>query len=399
MTQTRTVRGAVAVLLVTATAGLAVALLAPGSDESPPTPGGRPTTTPATAGTPSPAPQPDPPPDPASIVDDPQARMAGHTVRAADPDVRSVVWRLCRTPRCRRRDEVLAVTDDGFRTRHLLAVSPEVLETPLDGVFLLGRGARARLVQPDGSLTPVAWEASRPGPLRRGEHLVTVHRSGALYALHPATGRGHRVSAPRGILDVVRDGDGLLRGRLHDRPPRLVASADGGRTWTTTRVPDEAEGLLTDLVASASAARALVSGGDGATFLPFHVTHRSDDAGRTWTSRQQPGPSIMVNRGLAVLPDGRLLADLMGGGSPRLGLVGRQPSGLWLSDGQDWSEVAPVAMGAPFDALDLRREFSPVVSIEVARDTVTVYAATDTLHQTLWASTDAGTTWRKVRAR
>ncbi|MCD4534445.1 hypothetical protein LRP67_10155 [Nocardioides sp. cx-169] len=166
-------RALAAVLTVAAIVVLGAVLLTPGGpDRDGGDPGGR-DLAPVTH---APEPAPSPKPDPAAIVDDPRASIAELTVRASDPDVRSVVWRLCRTPRCRRSDEALAVTDDGFVTRHLLPLPTHLYATPMDGVLLLGNGPAARIVQPDGSVTAVRWDAGEPAPLRDGEHLVTSHR-------------------------------------------------------------------------------------------------------------------------------------------------------------------------------------------------------------------------------
>jgi hypothetical protein len=57
-------------------------------------------------------------------------------------------------------------------------------------------------------------------------------------------------------------------------------------------------------------------------------------------------------------------------------------------------------MGAPFDTLDLRREYPPVLDIVAAPGKVTVYAVHDSPGgHTLWSSTDAGRTWTEVTAR
>jgi hypothetical protein len=383
--------------MVAGTAVVGVVQLVPERAEPKASPAGGRTAAPTTPAAITRAPG--PVPDPAAIVDDPRARIVSSSVRVGDPAVRSVVWQLCRTPRCRWSDHALAVTADGFASRRLVPLSRDVVTTPLDGVFLLGTGLRARIVQPDGSLTPVDWDARPAGPVLDDEQLVGVHRFGRLHAVDTVTGAGHRVAAPPDLLSVVRDGDGRLRGRMRD-PLRLAASADAGRTWVTSPAPAVMHELPTDLVASASTARAMVSGGDGATFLPFELVHGSHDAGETWTAWEQSArPMAYVGMGLAVLPDGRLLADLVGGGNPNFGRVGRQPNGLWVSAGKDWSDLAPVTMGAPFETLDLHREFSPVHAVEVTRDAVTIYAVTSTPHQTLWASTDAGTTWREVASR
>ncbi|MFA6576493.1 MAG: hypothetical protein WCS84_13815, partial [Nocardioides sp.] len=129
----------------------------------------------------SPAPAPtsaSPEADLDAIVDDPEARIIGVTVRRDDPDVRSTLWSLCRTPKCYRADQVLAVTDNGFATRHLQALPQQTVETPLDGVFLLTNRRGGEILQPDGSRTPVSWEAGPPGPLRGSEHAVGIHRFG-----------------------------------------------------------------------------------------------------------------------------------------------------------------------------------------------------------------------------
>lgn len=350
------------------------------------------------------SPMPAPPPasgspyvDLARIVDDPDARIIGVTVRRTDPSVRSVVWSLCRTPKCFRADQVVAVTNDGFATRHLVALPRQTVTTALDGVFLLTNRRGGEILQPDGSRTPVDWTAGRAGPLRGSELPVGVHRFGRLHAVDTATGAGHLVPTPADVLGVHHDGSGALRILVspRERPrPTLLSSYDGGRTWDEGSALDPPAGQLLQPLDSSTTTAAAVTGGDGATLLPVGGLHRGDTSG--WRSFPGfEGPTAYLGEGGgAVLPDGRLLLSVASWSS------GRRPAGLWLSEGRDWSDLRPVAMGAPFDTLDLRRVYPPVLDIVAAPRKVTVYAVTSAPSQVaLWSSTDAGHTWTQLAAR
>jgi hypothetical protein len=400
VTRPRLLRVRVACLTGAATVVLGAVLLVRESagPEAPPS-----ATRPTTAATAAPGPPPAPRRDLASVVDDPAAWIDAVTVRQGTPRVRSVIWRRCRTPRCSHSDRVLAVTDDGFATRHLVHLRGNAYYSPLDGVFVLGAGARAHIVRPGGALAKVDWGAGPPGPLSDGERLVGTRIPDQIHALNPRTGAGHRVSAPANFDEVVRDGDGLLRGTVNppgDGPMRLATSTDGGRSWTTTRAPAAQDGLTTTPIASASTARALLSGGDGATLILLDMLHRSVDGGATWELHMGPTePSTSIGSGLGVLPDGRLLLDLDRWSDGSRHHAGSRPRGLWVSAGQDWSDLRPIELGSPFHRLDLRHDASPVISIDVTRDRLTVYAVTRGPRQRLWSSTDAGRTWTRVRSR
>ena len=334
-----------------------------------------------------------------ALVDDPDARIVSSTVRRDDPSVRSIVWSLCRTPRCYRSDQVLAVTDDGFATRHLVAKSRDTWLTPLDGVYLLTRGRSGVIVQPDGSRTTVAWEAAPPGPVRTSEHAVGTHRFGKIHAVDPLTGTGHLVPTPFEAMGAYREVSGALSTIVEGEHNRTVWSYDGGRTWDERGAFVWPRGRLTGTIQSATTTRAVITGGDGATVLPINELHVDDGSG--W--RSFPGPEDPVafyGNGGAVLPNGRLLLSIMSWSDSVRHRPSSRPAGLWISAGRDWSDLSPVPMGAPFDTLDLRRDEPPILDIVVAPRKVTVYAVLESeAGQTLWSSTDTGRTWTEVTAR
>ncbi|MDP2774085.1 MAG: sialidase family protein [Nocardioides sp.] len=345
-----------------------------------------------------------PKPDLADLVDDPKARIIDVTVRRNDPSVRSVLWSLCRTPECYRVDQVLAVTDDGFATRHLVVKPQQTVTTALDGVFLLTNRRGGEIVQPDGSRTPVDWRAGEPGPLTRSEHPVGIHQVGRLHAVDPRTGAGHLVPTPGEARGVHRDGSGALSISVltpgEGAGYRMIWSHDGGRTWDEPGAFDVPSGQLTGSIDSATSTIAVVTGGDGATLLPLGGLHVDDGSGwRSFPGFDDP-MAYLGSGGDAVLPDGRLLLTLDSwSDSWRDGPSGK-PVGLWVSRGQDWSDLSPVPMGAPFDTLDLRRDSSPILDVVAAPGKVTVYAVHDApTGRTLWSSTDAGRTWTEVPAR
>lgn len=334
-----------------------------------------------------------------AIVDDPEARITAVTVRRSDPSVRSVVWSLCRTPQCRRFDEVVAVTDDGFATRHLQALTSQTLATPLDGVFLLTRRRGSEILQPDGSRTAVDWDAGPAGPLSASEHPVGVHRFGRIHAVDPTTGAGHLVPTPAGTRGLATEAPARLRLYVGGGS-RMLSSYDGGRTWDERAAFAAPRGMLVQGIGSSTSTTAVVTGGDGATVLPVGSLHRWD--GERW--REFAGPddptAYLGNGGGAVLADGGLLLSLETWSDERRNRPSSRPAGLWRSDGRDWAALRPVPLGAPFDTLDLRRDSSPILDVAVAPRRVTVYAVHDApAGRTLWSSRDAGRTWTEVAAR
>lgn len=325
----------------------------------------------------------------AEIVDDPRALVQTLTVSAHDPDVRAAVWRLCLDKRCTRNEAALSVTADGFLTRHVLKLKPELFVTPLDGRIALGNYVPSQIVQSDGTLLNVSW-GSEPRPLVAGE--VLLGQRGAAqhwYAVDPRTGRAHRLPTPANVNQLTLTSAGDLRGLRNGEggTRRFVFSDDGGRTWTDRPVPG-VDGLLTELVTSVQV-DAVVGGGDGATLFPFEQVLRSRDVGASWQRFDGPkNPMAYLGR-TGVMPDGRLLVEIEtwsdGRGWRR---PGSKPTGLWISDGDDWSALTPVEHTETFS----------LVGMTATADALTLYAWVPTSSD-VWTSTDGGEHWEEFRAR
>jgi photosystem II stability/assembly factor-like uncharacterized protein len=119
--------------------------------------------------------------------------------------------------------------------------------------------------------------------------------------------------------------------------------------------------------------------------FPWERVLRSDDGGRTWTSYDGPRrPWAYLDAG-AVLPDGRLVVDVVSWSDARAGRPSRHSVGLFT--GSDWSRPLPPAGGGP----------QPTVLATVVRaDVVSMWVSTsDGLRRT----DDGGETWHAERAR
>lgn len=121
----------------------------------------------------------------------------------SDPDVRATLWEVCARPRCGRELVALAVTDDGFRTRHVVAMPAGAWPTITavgDGAFhvRLGRGP-GELIHSDGTTTPVNLDDTTR-PIAAGEALVPASLEYVVpyAALDPVTGVAHPVPAANG---------------------------------------------------------------------------------------------------------------------------------------------------------------------------------------------------------
>ncbi|HET7067499.1 MAG TPA: hypothetical protein VFI21_07840 [Nocardioides sp.] len=119
--------------------------------------------------------------------------------------------------------------------------------------------------------------------------------------------------------------------------------------------------------------------------------------GGPWTTYAGPGGPTAYVDSPAVLPDGRLLIDVVAWSDQRAARPAHRPIGLYA--GTLWSAPAPapVGMGAPFDTSRYRSMMN-ILDLAVTPRTVTTYART--AEQTgVVASSDDGRTWTPVRVR
>jgi hypothetical protein len=143
------------------------------------------------------------------------------------------------------------------------------------------------------------------------------------------------------------------------------------------------------------------AGGDGATFLPFGSMHRTRDGGRTWEDLDvRSDPQAYVGA-MAVLPDGRLVVDVLAWSDQRINRMGSRPVGLHVTDGDDWAELLPVETGEPFDSSGSGESYPEVLATAASDDGVSVYALdrSDPHPHELFVSEDAGETWVSAAAR
>lgn len=157
-------------------------------------------------------------------------------------------------------------------------------------------------------------------------------------------------STPRGAPDLGSCAS-LIGGVdlcTSQRPAELSWTEDHGATWR--RHPSALEGLLLDPVESLDPGTlAVIGGGDGATLFPLDRFERSLDGGDTWSSQDFAafdGARAYVNGGV-VLGDGRLLAVLGNFSDDRPNRPADRVHGLYVSNGQDWTDLAPLR--ATFD--------------------------------------------------
>jgi hypothetical protein len=341
------------------------------------------------------------------VVDHPDARLRVLRVSAADPQVRAAVWQVCQDSRCNSARTAVAVTGNGFEDRVDLDVPgravPVVTVAGADS-FYVAWGSRTRMVvHADGRTLPVRLSGD-PGPLVEGEVVVRFdHRPDLFVVVDPHTGDAHRVTTPPGTRNLELSQTGRLVGIAHDSAgtARAVWSEDGGDTWQERALPMTEASLTSVVQGGGEDAMTALSGGDGATVLPFGSMHRSRDAGRTWEDLDVGSdPQAYVGQ-IVVLPDGRLLVDVVAWSDQRINRMGSRPLGLHVSDGDDWAALLPVATGAPFDRGD--REESPleVLAMVASPDAVRVFAsdASDHRRQEVLVSEDAGETWGASAAR
>lgn len=324
------------------------------------------------------------------IVDDPRAYPIEVVVAPDDPQIRAVVWRLCRSDNpCKGAQEAVALTDDGFATRHTTTVR--------FGVRYLGRGVFAddpglglpRILHPDGRVVEPSDIDRQTGPVRPGEVLVGYGSGIQRWAaVDSETGRGHAVDVPDGLSSVqVLGPDGRIVGQVIGSTD-YTWSDDGGTTWSRTPLDTNRNPLTVGAASAVGRPLAVLEGGDGATLFPLIATHRSVDRGKVFQRLplfpDQAARAYGQNAG--VLPDGRLLLNVEAWSDDQRGGVHRRPVGLYVSNGTDWTDLRPLAQAEDYAGAQ------PDV-VATATGLLVIYASEGV------ASTDAGQTWQPFELR
>lgn len=363
----RSVTIAVAAAAAVAAIGIAANLVTPEQGTAPPV-----------APTPTPTPRPTPtvatPTKADRIVDDPRSSVVEVVVAAENPLTRAVVWQRCASAdQCR---QAVAFTDDAFVTRHTRE-SYAQLSYLGHGVFTLN-DLGTELVRADGQDIP-AGTMGAMGPVRPGEVVMTMG-SGIIraFAVDPETGDTH----PTAVRTEAFGAAVLPGGRLASAGFDYSWSDDNGATWDTTPF-GFGPGVGLDLAASReSEPIALLERSANAGLSPVYAVHRSTDGGRTFERiATSPMPSVDWEHSAGVLPDGRLLVHVAQWSSG-----GRSP-GLYVSNGDDWSDLAPQQTPWVNSAISIGATPSGLA-------VVAVHPAGDA-----HVSWDAGKTWQVYRVR
>jgi hypothetical protein len=329
-----------------------------------------------------------------AIVDGRRSRVADVAVVPGHPRRRIAEWYACRDRPCYRRTYALVVSSDAFWTSHVVEVGPSrvangwVLEPAGPDHFAISpNGGRRSLVGLDGRVTAIHLSGAA-GPLTGREVPLRSAKDG-FEAVDPATGKGHPLSTPSGVVELQATPAGQLRA-LTEQPPRYSWSADGGATWHEIPLPHGDALMSGELVPTTSnSVHAILLGGENTVFT-WDLTLRSTD-GRAWTSYAGPrDPRGYVDDGV-VLPDGRLLMNVGGWSDATTHRPSVNPVGLYA--GSDWARLEPVAAGPPFGGRE-----PWVLDPAVTSRSVTLYALTPD-QRGVMASADGGRTWRAVRTR
>jgi hypothetical protein len=260
----------------------------------------------------------------AALLDDPAAGLGITTFDGLSRSVTSL--RVCGRSdgRC---EVAVLLTGDRWTSdvTHYLGLQDRLPWTQLlpDGAAALvpDDPDDAVVLHPDGSTTRLTVStdpvpADRNSVLAGGLWLPEEDGGsfGELWVLDPASATVAPLATqpPGGDIGAAlqRTGDGALVVLQGDPEHHTLAtSTDGGRSWTTRRLPDASDGqaaVLADVVAGPGQRVALRYTYDGATVAPWRDLWLSDHLGRNWQhvpARHHPA----TVGGSAFGPDGTLL--------------------------------------------------------------------------------------------
>lgn len=324
--------------------------------------------------------------DVAAVVDHPDARPVGIAVTPGDPDTKAVVWQ-------RGNRWALAVTDDGFVTRTLLAVPPGTDPVPgPEGTFVLTGGWRAdslRIVDVDGRNEAIT-DRGPVAPVDGGEIAVVQGEPGqdqTVVAVDVAAGTAHPVETPPDLYDLRSYALRLQGLSVADDGRTMVHhwSDDGGATWEVEDLGSEQAfgGIVPSPIGGP---RAVIESGDGATLFPFVALHHAQPPG---ASSRTPfaGPASMT-----------LTSTFFYGDEVRV--VGT----LWDDSGQEAVDSGTWVVGADgtvekvvSDTPEVSdRQDVPLICLEYVDGPVVWTAGED---GDVWRSADGGATWERHAAR
>lgn len=348
-----------------------------------------PSRTPSTPPPGTPVPSTSPQPDASAIVDSPTSLPSSVAVLSDQPDARAVVW----SPRSQGQS-ALAVTADAFQTRTTLRLAgrfPHVSAAGPDWFFVAQLRASA-LVSPQGVTRPVRV-LDTPEPLATGEFLVRAYTDETL-AVDPRSATAHPLAVPLASHEVYGGQDLMwsiayrttARGIVHSA---IVWSTNGGRSWSSHPLGSGPLAIYTRV--PSDDATVVVSRTGDVTVAPLTQVISSDDAGATWHATTVH-PTVGVSW-TAVLPDGRLLANVLGRSGERAGQFGRgHYSGLMSSVGSDWSRLVPVHPALPGGAQETSSTLGELATISTTHGSVLLYARGN-IYSPLMVSSDGGRSW------
>lgn len=273
------------------------------------------------------------------IVDDSRSVVQQMMAVPGHEDVRATLWRLCATKTCATSYAAVAVTDDGFKTRHLLGLpqgSVASLSVAGPNTFAVNRlDAHPLLLHADGRSVKVQ-PPDPTAPLATGEVALSSRNAGGNLVplgVDPATGRSHRLPSPGDLTAFQQAGDrleGLLRGSVY------VSSLDGGASWQRHDLTRGSMAWYRLVPSASSEIQAVLRGTGGATLFPFLSADR-DNAG-AWDTVTPPRKPTAYVDGSVVLPGGELLLYVDRWSNPHY-QGGNHDPGLWVSNGSDWADM------------------------------------------------------------
>jgi len=291
---------------------------------------------------------------PDQIVNGATSRLVSLTLAPGDPEAltRVSVWRTCADGNgCGRAAYALAVTSDGFATRHLVPVegsqAPGVSPLDSNSFYLVVYDARGNrretMLQADGTERDIEFRQSDVRPLAQGEVLIPhggAERS-TYFGLDPATGVAHLIPVPESHRpELIQSPNGLLYGVsdvLGETDPRSVLwSRDGGGTWDSHLISTGPEVVVSPVPSWEPGVMALSEGGLN-TVIPMDRLHRTVDGGATWEVNEQPFRDTPYPDWLVVQPGGSLLTGIGNWSNDRVDQRGEHIAGVYESEGANWS--------------------------------------------------------------